>query len=179
MSDIVRLQRIIQAAATAPGNRDRFSQCNLAPSSKNWYDAFLQLQPIDKQTIRQNPGLFLAQADDIVYRGSTSGSRGQSYVYFANAAWNQARIAARRRSLAWWGIDDDTPIINVASRLLPVRKADMAIAGNVDRDFLRQLISLLKQRPVVIRGYPSRLCEVASYLNQIQALAVICTSTLR
>lgn len=28
---------------------------------------------------------------------------------------------------------------------------------------------------MVIRGYPSRLCEVASYLNPIQALAVICT----
>lgn len=175
MSDIVRLQRVIEAAATAPGNRDRFIQCKLAPNSKNWYDAFLQLQPIDKQTIRQNPGLFLAQADDVVYRGSTSGSRGQSYVYFAGKEWNEARIAARRRSLAWWGIDDDTPIINVASRLLPVRKVDMAIAGKIDRDFIHQLITLLKKRPVVIRGYPSRLCEVASYLNPIKGLAVICT----
>lgn len=175
MARIINLQRVIEAAASAPGNRDRFIQCGLAPNSKNWYDAFLQLQPIDKQTIRQNPGLFLAQADDVVYRGNTSGSRGQSYVYFAGKEWNEARIAARRRSLAWWGIDDDTPIINVASRLLPVRKVDIAIAGKVDRDFLYQLISLLKKRPVVIRGYPSRLCEVASYLNPIKALAVICT----
>ncbi len=175
MDKIINLQWAIAFAATAPGNRDRFIQCKLVPNNQNWHDAFLQLQPIDKQTIRQNPGLFLAQADDIVYRGSTSGSRGQSYVYFANAEWNQARIASRRRSLAWWGIDDDTPIINVASRLLPVRKVDMAVFGKIDRDFLRQLITLLKKRPVVIRGYPSRLCEVASYLNPIQALAVICT----
>lgn len=175
MDKIINLQRVIQAAATAPGNRDRFIQCNLAPNSTNWYDAFLQLQPIDKQTIRQNPSLFLAQADNVVYRGSTSGSRGQSYVYFAGKEWNEARITARRRSLAWWGIDDDTPIINVASRLLPIRKVDMAVSGKLDRDFLYQLISLLKQRPVVIRGYPSRLCEVASYLNPIQVWGVICT----
>lgn len=175
MSDIVRLQQVIEAAATAPGNCDRFIQCKLVPNNQNWHDAFLQLQPINKQTIRQNPGLFLAQADDIVYRGSTSASRGQSYVYFANAEWNQARIAARRRSLAWWGIDDDTPIVNVASRLLPVRKVDMAVFGEIDRNFISQLISLLKKRRVVIRGYPSRLCEVACYLNPIPALAVICT----
>lgn len=175
MDKIINLQRVIEAAATAPGNRDRFIQCKLAPNSKNWHDAFLQLQPVDKQTIRQNPGLFLAQADDVVYRGSTSGSWGQSYLYFAGAEWNKARIAARRRSLAWWGIDDDTPIINVASRLLPVRKVDMAVFGKVDRALVSQLISLLKKRPVVIRGYPSRLCEVASYLNPIPALAVICT----
>jgi phenylacetate-CoA ligase len=175
MDKIINLQRVIEAAAIAPGNRDRFIQCGLAPNNPNWHDAFLQLQPIDKQTIRQNPGLFLAQADDIVYRGSTSGSRGQSYVYFAGNQWNEARIAARRRSLAWWGIDDDIPIVNVASRLLPIRKVDMAVSGKIDRAFLSQLINLLKKRPVVIRGYPSRLCEVASYLNPIPVLAVICT----
>ncbi len=73
MDNIIKLQRAIAFAATAPGNRDRFVQCGLLPNSKNWYNAFLQLQPIDKQTIRQNPGLFLAQADDLVYRGNTSG----------------------------------------------------------------------------------------------------------
>ena len=60
MSDIVRLQRVIEAAATAPGKCDRFIQCNLVPISTNWHDAFLQLQAVDKQTIRQNLGLFSA-----------------------------------------------------------------------------------------------------------------------
>lgn len=176
MDGDVRLKRVLEAAAKAPGNQARFIAAGINLQQSNWYDAFLQLSPIDKQTVRQNPGLFLADARDIVYRGSTSGSRGQSFVYFAGKEWNQARIEARRQSLSWWGIDDSTPIINVASRLLPIRSVDVAIAGIVNLDFIQQLLALMRERPHVVRGYPSRLCEVASYLASApQAIAIICT----
>jgi phenylacetate-coenzyme A ligase PaaK-like adenylate-forming protein len=176
------LQRVLKVAATVPGNRDRFQAAGLInPSGKlvsDWQDAFKQLTPIDKHTVRHNPGLFLADATDVVYRGMTSGSRGKHFIYFAGAEWNQVRIAARRRSLAWWNIDDNTPIINVASRLLPVRPVDMAIAGVIDDDFINSLLKLLQEHLCVIRGYPSRLCEVATKLinNKIPPVqAVICT----
>ncbi len=183
----VRLKRVLEAAAIASGNRDRLAAAGLInpTSSKHtvqlspdWQKAFLNLRPIDKQTIRSNPGLFVADVDDVVYRGTTSGSRGQSFIYFAGSAWNEARIQARRRSLAWWGIDDNSPIVNVASRLLPVRAIDVAIAGQPNQDFLQLLCNLLAERPVVIRGYPSRLCEVATQLYHTgtpAVVAVLCT----
>lgn len=182
-SIIVRLKQVIEAAAIAPGNRQRFLAAGLILDitsntktrlSPDWQNAFLRLRPIDKHTIRSNPGLFLANVDDVVYRGTTSGSRGQFFVYFAGKEWNQMRSKARRRSLAWWGIDDNTPIINVASRMQPVRSVDMAIAGTPDR--VIEFLLTLSQRPAVIRGYPSRLCEIASLQQQFPpALAVICT----
>lgn len=182
-NSIVRLKQVLEAAAIAPGNRERFLAAGLILDntsntktrlSPDWQNSFLRLRPIDKQTIRSNPGLFLANVDDVVYRGTTSGSRGQFFVYFAGNQWNQMRCLARRRTLAWWGIDDNTPIINVASRMQPVRSVDMAIAGTADQ--VIELLLSLSQRPVVIRGYPSRLCEIASLQQQFPpALAVICT----
>ena len=187
MNDIANLKRVLEVAATVPGNRVRFqsaglinvSSCNEKPQLvSNWLWAFMQLSPIDKQTVRSSPGLFLADVTDVVYRGMTSGSRGKHYIYFAGSEWNQARIAARKHSFTWWGIDDSTPVINVASRLLPVRPVDMAIAGIVDDNFIKSLLNLLQERPAVIRGYPSRICEVAARLfgeRVPPVLGVICT----
>ena len=182
-NSIARLKQVIEAAAIAPGNRERFLAAGLILDinsntktrlSPDWQNSFLRLRPIDKQTIRSNPGLFLANVDDVVYRGATSGSRGKFFVYFAGKEWNKMRFLARRRSLAWWGIDDNTPIINVASRMQPVRSVDMAIAGTPD--LVIQFLLTLSQHSVVIRGYPSRLCEIASLQQKFPpALAVICT----
>lgn len=88
MNGDVRLKRVLEAAAKAPGNQERFIAAGIDIQASNWYDAFLQLSPIDKQIVRQNPGLFLADTQDVVYRGSTSASRGQSFVYFAGKEWN-------------------------------------------------------------------------------------------
>ena len=182
---IANSQRVLEAAARVRGNRKRFLEAGLLDTSSsqvelspNWQNAFLKLRPIDKQTVRKNPGLFLASVSDVVYRGTTSGSRGQHFIYFAGREWNEARIRARRQSLAWWGIDEKTPIINVASRLFPVREIDMAIAGKPDKDFIHLLLARLVERQSAIRGYPSRLCEVATNFprqNAPPVIAVICT----
>ncbi len=181
------LKLVLEAAATAPGNRERLMRANLIKATSspgsvqlvpNWYQAFEKVTPIDKETIRQNPGLFLANADDVVYRGVTSGSRGKSFVYFAGTEWNELRKAARSFSLNWWGIDNRTPMINLASRLMPVRTIDFAIAGSIDSDFISFFMALLEQGLVAIRGYPSRLCDVAVKLSGRSlppVMAVICT----
>ncbi len=184
---IERLKRVLETAATTPGNRDRFFKAGLIHTndylqlSPDWQQAFLNLRPIDKETVRESPGLFLADVNDIVYRGATSGSRGQSFIYFAGTKWNEVRIRSRRRALEWWGIDNNTPIINVASRMQPVRAIDVAIAGEPTQDFIHTLSTLLTDRPVVIRGYPSRLCEVATRFKSKgtpSVIAVICTAQL-
>ncbi len=178
------LKRVLEVAATTPGNCDRFFKAGLIHTndylqlSPDWQEAFLNLRPIDKETVRESPGLFLADVNDIVYRGATSGSRGQSFIYFAGTKWNEVRIRSRRRALEWWGIDNNTPIINVASRMQPVRAIDVAIAGEPTQDFIHTLSTLLTERPVVIRGYPSRLCEVATQFKSKSTpsvIAVICT----
>lgn len=186
-TNITRLKQVLEVAATAPGNLVRFQQAGLLETNKNpeklqlstnWKQAFLKLQAIDKQTVRQNPGLFIGDINDLVYRGTTSGSRGKSFIYFAGSEWNKARIMSRSHSLQWWGIDDNTPIINLASRLFPVRAIDLAIAGKLDLDLIKILLKELAQRPAVIRGYPSRLCEVVTHLTNKQTppvIAVICT----
>ncbi|MEJ6485456.1 hypothetical protein N0Y54_29840 [Nostoc punctiforme UO1] len=181
----INLKRVLQIAATVPGNYHRFLQAGLIDSQlglkqlvPDWQTAFTKLQPIAKQTVRQNPGLFLASLDDLVYRGMTSGTSGDFYTYFAGNEWNEARLLARKRALAWWGIDEEVPIINLASRLQPIRVNDVALIGNITPDLLKNLSELLQIKPAVIRGYPSRLSEVAAALSgdSIPAvLGVICT----
>ncbi|MGC9505756.1 hypothetical protein [Baaleninema sp.] len=164
-----QLHKILTVAARVPGNRQRFFEAGLLEIKtgqlvENWREHFPNLQPIDKAEIRNSPGLFLANASDVVYRGTTSGSRGQVLTYFAGEEWNRLRVAARMRSLRWWGIDDSIPIVNVASRLQPIRSVDVTLAGEIDERFLQRLLEVLSVRPAVVRGYPSRLCEVASRL---------------
>jgi hypothetical protein len=179
------LKRVLQAAVAAPGNRERFEAAGLIADTgdrvhlvDDWQAAFLRLHPIAKETIRQDPSQFLASADDIVYRGNTSGTRGQHFVYFADSEWNRARLKARQTSLSWWGIDDQTPILNLGSRLLPVRPVDMTLVGVLTSEFIDQLLHQLATTPAVIRGYPSRLCAIATALIERQrpvVLGVICT----
>ena len=181
----INLKRVLQVAVTVPGNYHRFLQAGLIDSQSglkqlvpDWQTAFANLQPIDKQTVRQNPGLFLASVDDLVYRGMTSGTSGDFYTYFAGNEWNEARLLARKRALAWWGIDEQVPIINLASRLQPIRVNDVALIGNITPDWLQNFQELLQIKPAVIRGYPSRLSEVAAAIfgHSIPAvLGVICT----
>ncbi|MDX2213427.1 MAG: hypothetical protein SFY66_09070 [Oculatellaceae cyanobacterium bins.114] len=182
-----RLRQILECAATVPGYRDRFQSAGLLTDRKavpdavliaDWQQAFLKLQPLDRATVQSQPGAFLATATDVVYRGVTSGTQGQSLIYFAGAAWNQARLHARTRSLARWGITDEVPILTVASRLLPLRPVDGAIAGTLTPQLIHQLLEQLSTRPTVLRGYPSRLCEVAVQLSHTRLppiVAVICT----
>ncbi|WP_144053775.1 hypothetical protein [Baaleninema simplex] len=166
---ISKIHKVLAIAARVPGNRQRFLDAGLLETKtgqlvEHWREKFPNLQPIDKAEIRNSPGLFLANASDVVYRGTTSGSRGQVLTYFAGEEWNRLRVAARMRSLRWWGIDDSIPIVNVASRLQPIRSVDVTLAGEIDEGFLTRLLEVLSVRPAVVRGYPSRLCEVASRL---------------
>lgn len=181
-----QLQQVLAAAATAPGNQANFQaagliavepQSNKIQLAPDWQAAFLRLKLIDRDTVRRHPEQYLATATDIVYRGVTSGSRGQHLTYFAGATWNEMRVQARQRSLAWWGIDERTPIVNVASRLQPVRAIDQTIVGQLTPAWIEQLLALMVQS-VVLRGYPSRLCDVATCLMDRSlppVLAVICT----
>lgn len=151
------------------GNRERFRQAGLIDStgalSEDWRAGFARLKPLKKAELRSQPGAFLTDASDIVYRGKTSGTRGDAFTYFAGQAWNQARIAARQRSLENWGIDPAVSMLNLASRLSPVRLQDSSLVGAIDDEFLEILLSSLQAQPLVLRGYPSRLCEVAVALQ--------------
>jgi len=183
-----RLQRILEVAAIAPGNRERFLNAGLLspqldttkPSQLaiDWQKAFQRLPILAKETVRANPGLFLATAEDIIYRGSTSGTKGQHFVYFAGTAWNEARLRTRHHSLEWWSIDATVPIVNVASRLFPLRPQDTTLTGSLDSAMMQRLLEQLSHQPSAIRGYPSRLCEVATLLkgqSLPRVVAVICT----
>ncbi|MBD1909055.1 MULTISPECIES: hypothetical protein [unclassified Leptolyngbya] len=190
MSQVASLQRILQIAATTPGNWKRFQAAGLLSAdtgngaillAEDWQERFLHLPVVDKGTIRQNPGQFLASVDDIVYRGTTSGTEGRHFVYFADSQWDRMRLQARRRSLAWWGIDDTIPIINVSSRLFPVRPCDLAIAGKPSWELVDRLLAQLSMGPAVIRGYPTRLCDIATAVAGKKlpfTIAVIATGEL-
>ncbi|MFH7242144.1 MAG: hypothetical protein ACHWZW_04765 [Spirulina sp.] len=143
----------------------------------DWAERFTQIPILTKAEIRSQPGLFLASVARIAYRGSTSGSRGQAYEFFAGADWNQARIQARERSLAWWGISPAVPILNLNSRLMPGRTGDLALGGPLSTEMMAGLVESLRHTPMALRGYPSRLCEVASELTESlpSVRAVICT----
>jgi phenylacetate-CoA ligase len=165
------LASVLAAAAIAPGNRSRFLAAGLIDQSgglvADWAEAFARLAPLSKADVRSQPGEFLARADDVVYRGQTSGTESTALTYFAGDRWNQLRIAARSRSFAWWGIAPEIPILNLASRLSPVRSIDQSLVGPIDADFLARLYFLVGPGPIVLRGYPSRLCEVAQALQRV------------
>ena len=185
-----RLAAVLQAALQAPGNQARFRAAGLMQPRRfglerptlvsNWQAQFAQLPPLEKAAVRQAPGQYLAGVADIIYRGSTSGSRSRSYTFFANRAWNEQRLRSRQDFLNWWGIDPAVPIVNLASRLMPGREADWAIVGPVNLEFIESLRAHLANRPWVGRGYPSRLCEIASLLppSLPGVKAVICTGEL-
>ena len=172
-----QLEVVLTAAAKTVGNRQRFLDAGLVDSAlrlaADWQAAFMRLLPLEKATLRQQPGDFLADADDVVYRGRTSGSSessGASFTYFAGQRWNQQRIAGRSQQMGWWGLAPDVPMLNLASRLSPVREQDISLIGAIDADFLEKLQLAVRQGPVVLRGYPSRLCEVAAAVHYAQAL---------
>jgi phenylacetate-coenzyme A ligase PaaK-like adenylate-forming protein len=189
MSEIAteQLQRVLEVAVLAPGNRSRFLAAGLVISDPNttalelvedWEEAFCHLSILSKEEVRANPGQFLATAEDIVYRGNSSGTKGNHFIYFAGTEWNKARLQARYRSLAWWGIDDTVPIVNVASHLFPLRLNDTTIVGKLNSAMIQGLVEQLSNQYSAIRGYPSRLCEVATLLKgQVipRIIAVICT----
>jgi hypothetical protein len=163
------LGAVLVAAAIAPGNRSRFLAAGLIDQSgglvADWAQAFERLATLRPADVRSSPGDFLAQADDVVYRGQTSGTASTALTYFAGDRWNQLRVAARSRSLAGWGIGPETPTLNLASRLSPMRSSDQSLVGPIDADFLARLYLLVGPAPIVLRGYPSRLCEVAQALR--------------
>ncbi len=165
------LASVLAAAAIVPGNRSRFLAAGLIDQSgqlvADWPQAFDRLTPLHKTEVRSLPGAFLARADDVVYRGQTSGTQSTALTYFAGDRWNQLRVAARSRSWAWWGIGPETPTLNLASRLSPVRSGDQSLVGPIDADFLARLYLLVGPAPIVLRGYPSRLCEVAQALQRV------------
>ncbi len=164
------LRSVLRAGAIAPGNQARFLQAGLIDESGNlvpdWQAAFARLEPLKKDEIRLHPGSFLARADDVVYRSTTSGTTSASFTYFAGEIWNRQRTEARARSLAWWGLDADTPILNLASRLGPVRLQDSSLVGPIDAAFVETLLQIVAAQPVIVRGYPSRLCEVVVALHR-------------
>ena len=177
-----QLEKLLAIAAKLPGYQQRFREAGLYDRKgkirSDWQDAFQQLQPLEKEEVRQNPDLFLASASDVVYRGMTGGSGGKKLIYFAGEAWNSVRIAARQKTLSWWGIDENLPILNIASRLFPVRWMDGSLIGEIDREFIELFLKLLKNKFSIIRGYPSRLCELAACLYDFDlppVKTVICT----
>lgn len=181
-----RLAAVLQAAMATPGYGLRLQTAGLIawdnhgqPSlSPNWVEQFPRLPILTKAETRQRPAQFLASVTEIAYRGSTSGSRGQAYEFFAGAGWNQARIQSREQGLSQWGITPEVPILNLNSRLWPGRWGDVALGGPLTTALLTGLADSLRQPPMALRGYPSRLCDVASALSRMalpSVRAVICT----
>ena len=174
------LENVLRSAAQTPGNYDRFHAAGLLNSSSRpsgelcaeWHSRFERLAVLRKGELRSRPGAFLSNASDIVYRGKTSGTTADAFTYFAGKAWNEERVKARQRNQAWWGLDStlcgDAPVVNVASRLGPVGLQDSSLIGPVDYGFLESLLQIVGAGPVVLRGYPSRLCEVAIALRRNQ-----------
>jgi hypothetical protein len=87
--------------------------------------------------------------------------------------------------LSWRGITQDVPIVNAMSRLMPARAQDVAIGGVLDLDRILQSLERFEDARFALRGYPSRLSELATLwlslpggVHRPQPLAVICTGEL-
>jgi hypothetical protein len=165
------LLAILRLAGTLPGYRSRFDEAGLrlaarpaGPPEREWSGvagAFSRLRPLDRAEVRADPSAFLSARTPVFYRRTSSGTSGRGHVYFADREWNRVRLEGRARALAAWGLED-LPILNLASRLWPAGPADASLVGTVDEAFCARLEESLARGPAVLRGYPSRLCEVAT-----------------
>ncbi|MCU0536859.1 MAG: hypothetical protein MUD14_23480 [Hydrococcus sp. Prado102] len=186
LSDPQRLRELLQAASCLSVYRDRFDEVELDKacwtkySDEQLFSAFLRLRPLKKDELRKSPAQFLNQVDKIAYRGVTSGTTDRALIYFRDTLWNQKRRAAIERFLSWWGIDGRIPVININSRLFPLREVDYSLTGIVDSELLQWISYINSQNAIVIRGFPSRLCELALLLPRTlpSIVAVICTGEL-
>ena len=170
-----------------PGYKERFKHAGLesigALSPRNideLWPHFLQLEVLYRHEVRKDPSRFLNKPGNLAYCGITSGTRSERYVYFADAEWNRVRLTCRSNALGMWGIGGNMPVINVASRLHYAGPRDITLVGPIDSSMCEILMRLLEKEPSVIRGYPSRLSQLAdtwpknsSLLEKIKC--VICT----
>ncbi len=184
-----RLHEVLRHAARTLGHRERLFRAGVCDSAglltNGWLQAFARVEPIHRFEIRQNPGRFLASAGDVEYRGSTSGTHSEVFVYFAGHVWNTLRQKQRDMYLSWWGITQDVPIVNAVSRLMPARVQDVAIGGVLDLDRILRSLDRFADAKFALRGYPSRLSELAavwlslpSGVRKPRPVAVICTGEL-
>lgn len=181
-----RLRVVLTRAARARGHRERFVRAGVCDASgaltPEWLESFSRVEPISRFEVRGNPGLFLADARDIGYRGSTSGSRSEVFVYFSGHEWNALRQEQRDVCLSWWGVTRELPIANVMSRLMPARRNDIAVGGTLDLGLLLRSLGRFEDGRFALRGYPSRLSELATVwlalpdgVRRPRPRAVLCT----
>jgi phenylacetate-CoA ligase len=184
--DLQRLRELLQAASCLPIYRDRFDEVGLNKASlknfsnKQLFSAFLRLRPLKKDELRNSTAQFLHLVDKIAYRGVTSGTTDRALIYFRDTLWNEKRRTAIDRFLSWWGIDNKISIVNINSRLFPLREVDYSLTGMVDGELLQWILYISSQNAVAIRGFPSRLCELTLLLPRTLSsiVAVICTGEL-
>ena len=184
MSQILALRKLLKIACNIPAYKEKFQNIALNKSFLNNADdeqlwaTFQKIPLVNKQELRNNTHQFLAQVDDIVYRGVTSGTTAEALIYFRDSIWNQKRREGIKKFLSWWKIDDKLPILNLNSRLFPLRENDSSLIGIVDNFFIKCL-EISTEKPVVFRGFPSRLCEVAllasHQINLSNIKGIICT----
>ncbi len=163
-----KLMTVLRSAANLPGYKERFKAAGLEDigrtfNPRNWAGLkprFLKLDILNRIDVRKDPSLFFNKPCDLAYGGSTSGTRSTRYIYFANSEWNRVRLDCRSKALAMWGVEN-TRIINVASRLVYAAHGDVSLVGDVDEDMCIALAEHLNKGPCVLRGYPSRLTQLA------------------
>jgi phenylacetate-CoA ligase len=91
------------------------------------------------------------------------------------------RLQSLEAALAGWQIHREDTIVNVCSRLFPLRNNDISLVGLPDtklRGWLRSLATRsATTSAIVLRGFPSRVCELLIQENwtDIHFKAVICT----
>ncbi|MBE9223495.1 hypothetical protein IQ215_12390 [Cyanobacterium stanieri LEGE 03274] len=181
---IDKIRRLLKIAINVPFYSQKLTNIAITSefldscSNDELLSAFYHISPITKQDIRNAPYQLLATTQNIVYRGATSGTTGGAFVFFRDKIWNDKRLASLNKFLAWWGIDEQVDIAHVNSRLFPLRHQDYALIGGIDNTFLQRL-NFITKKPLVLRGYPSRLCEVAliaqNRIDFSNVQAIICT----
>ncbi len=178
-----RLKELLRLASQLPFYQDRFLVAGLTPALldegtlKEIETAFLQLPLLSQAEVRQRRGECLTSVAAIAYRGVTSGTTDDAFIYFRDNTWNALRLECLEAALATWQILPEDTIINVCSRLFPLRRNDISLVGLPDGKLRGWLKTLAVRDGVVLRGFPSRLCEliIQETWTDLCVKAVICT----
>ncbi len=160
-----------------PYYRDLFKNIGLNDPDKISWSDFQQIPLLDKETIRRNPDLFIADNAEKfgITKDSTSGSTGSPLHFLLSNSIQANKIAALLRSFNWAGYSFFMPTLNVQSYYFQDRDFKFnpfyrSLRFDSNRLSKQSCISLSEQikkvKPKIILGFPFDIVSIARFLTE-------------
>jgi phenylacetate-CoA ligase len=179
-----RLQNLLRDAHEhVPYYRAALDACSVQPADLRSLDDLRRVPLLSKELIRRHVQDLHADDAGALIRHNTGGSTGEPLVFYMSKARVSRNVAAKWRSIQWWGLDIGDPEIVVWGSPIELGAQDR-VRGLRDRMFRSRLLPAFEMseakldgfvvqiralRPRMLFGYPSALAHVALHAERKRA----------